>query len=168
MRQSIKQSWSTDEIIRTRLDIRDEGEETIEIFVPLEIKKRGGTAMVIMPRKSQRGAKLSDENELNTSSAESKYFDERIIKTLAKAYKWKVMLEEEQVSSLAEIAEKEAVNTSYVSKIFDLNFLSPKIIDHLLNGIQPRTLRLKDIVGQEIPYSWGEQEERWGFRPCYL
>ena len=125
-------------------------DETINIFIPLEIKKRGGTAMVIMPK--------------NISKEEcQKNFDEKIIKSVARAYKWKVMLDEERVSSLAAIAEKENVNPSYVSRIFNLNFLSPKIIERILNGTQPRTLKLQDIIVKEMPDLWLEQETRWGF-----
>jgi hypothetical protein len=103
-----------------------------------------------------------DDKSNGSAATAQKFFDEKMIKIIAKAYKWRVMLEEEQVSSLAEIAEKENVHSSYVSKIFDLNFLSPKIVDRILSGTQPRTLRLHDITSKEIPYSWEEQEERWG------
>lgn len=86
-----------------------------------------------------------------------------MIKAIAKAYKWKVMLEEQKVLSLAEIAEKENFTSSYVSRIFNLNFLSPKIIESILNGSQPRTLKLQDIIIKEMPDIWHEQEEMWGF-----
>lgn len=33
-----------------------------------------------------------------------------------------------------------------VSKIFDLNFRLPKIVDSVLSGTQPRTLKLRDIT----------------------
>lgn len=131
-------------------DIKFTDEETINVFIPLEIKKRGGTAMVIMPK----NASLDDSQ---------KCFDEKIIKSIARAHKWKIMLDEGQVSSLAHIAEKENIGASYVSKIFNLNFLSPKIVDRILSGTQPRTLKLQDIVIKEMPDLWQEQEERWGF-----
>jgi hypothetical protein len=126
------------------------GDETINIFIPLEIKKRGGTAMVVMPKNAN-----ADDSQ--------KYFDEKMIKSIARAHKWKIMLDEGQVVSLAQIAEKENVGSSYVSRIFNLNFLSPKIVERILNGTQPRTLKLQDIVIKEMPDLWQEQEERWGF-----
>ena len=85
------------------------------------------------------------------------------IKSIARAHKWKIMLDERRASSLAEIAEKENVGSSYVSRIFNLNFLSPKIVERILNGTQPRTLKLQDIVVKEMPDLWQEQEEKWGF-----
>jgi hypothetical protein len=123
-------------------------EEVIDIFVPISLKRRGGTAMLIMPY---------DEAD------EQKNFDDRIIKMIAKAHKWKVMLEEKKISSLAEIARKEDFGTAYVSKIFNLNFLSPKIVERILAGTQPRSLKLQDLTTQEMPDLWQEQEEHWGF-----
>ena len=125
-------------------------DDTIDIFVPLEIKRRGGAAVILMPK---------NENYED----DQKSFDETIIKSFAKAYKWKVMLEEGQAASLAEIALKEKMGASYVSRIFNLNFISPKIVERILSGTQPRTLKLKDIIIKENPDLWREQEELWGF-----
>lgn len=134
--------------MKKNIQITDE--ETINIFVPLEIKRRGGTAMVII-------SKNADEEE------DPKCFDEKMIRSISRAYKWKVMIDEERVSSLAAIAQKENFGGAYASKIFNLNFLSPKIVARILSGTQPRSLKLQDIVTAEIPDLWEEQEKKWGF-----
>ena len=131
-------------------NIKITDEETINLFVPLEIKRRGGAAMIII-------AKNADKED------DQKYFDEKMIRSISKAYKWKVMVDEERVSSLAAIAQKENLGGAYVSKIFNLNFLSPKIVARILSGTQPRSLKLQDIVTAEIPDLWEEQERKWGF-----
>jgi hypothetical protein len=102
-----------------------------------------------------------------------KYFDNKLIKSIARAYKWKIILDKSSPdkkpssktnpSSLAEIARAEKLNPSYVSKIFNLNFLSPKIIESILTGTQPRSLKLQDIITNDIPDLWREQEEKLGF-----
>ncbi|MDA7705732.1 hypothetical protein N8772_04580 [Rickettsiales bacterium] len=125
-------------------------EDTIDIFVPIAIKKRGGAAMLMMPK----NVKPEDQKT---------YFDDKLIKTISKAYKWKMEMEEGKFESLADIARKEKVGTSYVSKVFNLNFISPKIIKKILTGTQPRTLRLQDIIAKQIPDLWEEQEEVLGF-----
>jgi len=43
------------------------------------------------------------------------------------------------------------------------NFLAPKIVERILSGTQPRSLKLQDIVTNEIPDLWQEQLENWGF-----
>jgi hypothetical protein len=150
-------------------DIIDD--EIITVSVPIEIKKRGGTAMIIMPRNTNKSA----NSNININPEDNqKHFDDKLIKSIARAYKWKIMIEESSLpqekaspktkpSSLAEIARIEKLNPAYVSKIFNLNFLSPKIIEKILSGTQPRSLKLQDIVTNEIPDLWGEQENKWGF-----
>jgi DNA-binding LacI/PurR family transcriptional regulator len=72
-------------------------------------------------------------------------------------------MEEGKFESLADIARKEKVGTSYVSKVFNLNFISPRIIKKILTGTQPRNLRLQDIIAKQIPDLWEEQEEMLRF-----
>jgi len=124
-------------------------EDTIDIFVPITIKKRGGAVTLIMPKNA------IPENQKT-------YFDDKLIKSIGKAYKWKIEMEEGKFKSLADIARKEKVGTSYVSKVFNLNFLSPKIIKKILTGTHPRTLKLQDIITKQIPDLWEEQEEIFG------
>jgi len=125
-------------------------DETISFFVPLEIKKRGGSAVIIMPK----NIKKEDM---------SKSFDEKMIKAFAKAYKWKRMLDDGDVTSLAAIAVAEDVTGAYVSRIFNLNFMAPEIIEKVLSGQQPRTLKLQDMLYGDVPLLWQEQKEKWGF-----
>lgn len=125
-------------------------EEIIDIFVPIEIKRKRGVAIILEPK--------------NISREEGRqHFDDKMIKTIARAYKWKVMVDEGQVKSLAEIAEKENITASYVSRVFNLNFLSPKIVERILSGTHPRELRLTDLINKVSPDLWQEQEENWGF-----
>ncbi len=125
-------------------------EEIIDIFVPIEIKRKRGVAIILEPK--------------NISREEGRqHFDDKMIKTIARAYKWKVMVDEGQVKSLAEIAEKENITASYVSRVFNLNFLSPKIVERILSGTHPRELRLTDLINKVNPDLWQEQEENWGF-----
>lgn len=125
--------------------------ETIDVFIPIEIKKRVGTSLIICPKNSPAVDKKS-------------YFDNKLIKMIGKAHKWKILIESGRCKSLADIARIEKVGTSYVSKVFNLNFLSPKIIKAILNGNQPRTLKLQDIISnRKLPDLWQEQEEVLGF-----
>lgn len=71
-------------------------------------------------------------------------------------------MEEGKFESLADIARKEKAETSYVSKVFNLNFISPKIIKKILTGTQLRTIRLQDIIARQVTYLWEEQEEIFG------
>jgi hypothetical protein len=126
------------------------GDDTISFFVPLKIKKRGGSAMIIMPKN------LKKEDM-------TKSFDEKMIRAFARAYKWKRMLDDGKVSSLANIAIMENVTGAYVSRIFNLNFIAPEIVEIILNGEQPKDLKLQDMLYGAAPLVWQEQKEKWDF-----
>ena len=131
-------------------NIQIAGDEIIDLFVPLEIKKRGGSAIIILPKNLKK-------EEM------AKCFDEKMIKAFAKAYKWKNMLKEDEIGSLAQIAVKENITGAYVSKVFNLNFIAPEIVEKILNGEQPRDLKLQDMLVGKFPLLWQEQKELWGF-----
>ena len=131
-------------------NIQIANDEIINLFVPLEIKKRGGSAIIILPKNLKK-------EEM------TKCFDEKMIKAFAKAYKWKNTLEENEIGSLAQIAVKENITGAYVSKVFNLNFIAPEIVEKILNGEQPRDLKLQDIIMGKVPDLWQEQKEMWGF-----
>ena len=131
-------------------NIQIANDEIIDLFVPLEIKKRGGSAIIILPKNLKK-------EEI------TKCFDEKMIKAFAKAYKWKSMLEEDKIGSLAQIAVKENITGAYVSKVFNLNFIAPEIVEKILNGEQPRDLKLQDMLVGKFPLLWQEQKELWGF-----
>ena len=99
----------------------------------------------------------------NNKSEITANYDEKLIKTIAKAYKWKKMIENEEVALLSDIAKQENISISHVTKIYRLNFISPKIVEAIVSGTAPRDLRLIDILAKKAPELWQEQEEMWGF-----
>jgi len=131
------------EITKKQID-----ENIIQIFVPMKIRKRGGTAMMIVPQ---------------GQVAKKKSFDEKLINAFAKAYQWKTIIEDEEndINSLADLARSENISTPHVTKIYRLNFISPKIVEAVVNGTAPRDLRLIDILAKKAPDIWQEQEEIW-------
>jgi hypothetical protein len=57
------------------------------------------------------------------------------------------------------LARKENISMSHATKVYRLNFISPKIIEAVVNGTAPRDLRLQDIFAKKAPEIWQEQEE---------
>ena len=132
------------EITKKQID-----ENIIRIFVPMQIKKRGGAAMLILPQ----------------GQNQEKNFDDKLLKAFAKAYQWKTIIEDESnpINSLSEIARYEEVSNSHATKVYRLNFISPKIVEAIVNGTAPRELRLQDVFAKKAPEICQEQEEMWGF-----
>jgi len=130
-------------------NIKTIDENILQIFVPMKIRRRGGAAILI----------------LSEDAANAKSFDDKLLKAFAKAYKWKVILDDEnqKINSLSDIARSQNISTSHVTKIYRLNFISPKIVESIVNGTAPRDLRLQDIFAKKAPILWQEQQKIWGF-----
>ncbi|WP_419198662.1 recombinase family protein [Wolbachia endosymbiont of Rhagoletis cingulata] len=118
------------------IDVRSESEEK---FIP--IKKKGNKCRVIEP-----------EGKTNNV----------LLKAVVRAHLWKRQLEEEKYRSVKELSAKINIGTRRIQQILRLNYLAPKIKEDIVNGRQPRGLKLADL--REIPIVWSEQLEKfYGF-----
>ena len=66
------------------------------------------------------------------------------------------MLESVEVDTVAEIAAKEKINPSYVSRVLRLTLLAPDIIEAVMDGRQPPALGVH-ALREGFPAEWGEQ-----------
>lgn len=120
---------------------------TITVHVPLKIRKYGGRKLVIAPD----GVSLAPISRI----------DNTLVKALARAYRWKRMLEEGNFASIAELAAAEKINPTYLSRILRLTLLAPDIVETILDGRQPPSLTLK-VAMEPFPISWDEQRTTFG------
>ncbi len=119
---------------------------TLTIRVPLTLKRHGGRKLVIVPD--------GDGVPIRPNSSP----DNTLLKALARAHRWRRMLEQGKVQSMAELAEAEKINPSYLSRIYRLTLLAPDIVETILDGRQPRTVQLADLIA-DIPDEWERQRE---------
>ena len=120
--------------------------ETITVFIPMTWKRRGGQKVIIAPDGSDAWAPTNARP------------DETLIRALARAHRWKRMLEVERYRSIAEIAEAEKIDCSFVSRLLDLTLLAPDIQEAILDGRQPKGMQLEELTGA-MPGAWGEQRQ---------
>jgi hypothetical protein len=66
------------------------------------------------------------------------------------------MLESGKYDTVRDLAKAEAINESYLGRILRLTLLSPAIIEAVLEGRQPATLELDDLLKQ-FPVAWDQQ-----------
>lgn len=88
--------------------------------------------------------------------------DNVLVRALARAHHWRELIESGKYGSAAELARAERVNDSYVSRILRLTLLAPDLVEHILDGRQPRTLELNQLMSA-FPCEWSSQRERWTF-----
>jgi hypothetical protein len=67
-----------------------------------------------------------------------------------------------QAKSITDLAEQEGVTDAYVCRLLPLTCLAPDIVESILDGRQPKGLRLAEMLGNGPRY-WNEQRATWGF-----
>ncbi len=86
--------------------------------------------------------------------------DNTLVKALARAFRWKRMLESGEFASISELAQKERIAVTYMARLMRLSLLSPEIVDSILVGRNLAGVTLTNLMGP-IPLDWTEQRERW-------
>jgi hypothetical protein len=62
--------------------------------------------------------------------------DITLIKAVARAFRWRRMLESGRFATINELAAAEKISSSYVSRVLRLTLLAPDIVEAVLDGRQ--------------------------------
>jgi hypothetical protein len=93
----------------------------LTISVPIQIKRRSGRKLVTLPNGEAGASRPWDGAPTPLQLA------------LARGHRWLAMLESGEVKFLREIARKEGVDSSYVSRMVNLTTLAPDIVAAILD-----------------------------------
>ena len=115
----------------TRATVSADG-ETITVHIPLTFRKRGGRKLVVTPD----GAEWAPRPRV----------DNAMVKALARAFRWRKMLDEGVHATLEDLARAKGVHATYVSRVLRLTLLAPEIVEAILDGRQPAELQLDDLL----------------------
>ncbi len=115
--------------------------DTVTLHVPFRIVKRGGRKEMQMPE----------------GAAPSRRTDSALVKALARAFRWKRMLELGEFATIGELAEREGIAPSYMTRVLRLTLLSPDIVDAILDGKQGLEVTLSQVL-EPFPLEWSRQE----------
>lgn len=114
--------------------------ETVTLHVPFRIVKRGS-------RK---------EMQLPEGATQPRRTDNTLVKALARAFRWKHMLESGEFASISELAEKEGIAFTYMARVLRLTLLAPDIVEAILDGRQRPELTLARVL-EPFPVEWDQQ-----------
>jgi hypothetical protein len=123
---------------------------SVTVVVPLSIRRRGGRKRIIGPD----GAPVP-AGEDGTGVATTRG-DPALVKALARAFRWRRMLEEGRYGSIRELAAAEGVDRAYVGRVLNLTLLAPKVVEAILDGRQPESPTLPRLIGG-VSLAWTEQ-----------
>jgi hypothetical protein len=124
--------------------------ETITVHIPLMFRKRGGRKRVVTPD----GAEWAPRPRV----------DNAMVKALARAFRWRKILDTGMHATLEELVRAKRVAPSYVSRVLRLTLLAPDIVEAILDGRQPAGLQLDDLLAG-FPLDWERQRNGLLFLP---
>jgi hypothetical protein len=123
--------------------------DTLTIRIPIRLQRRGGRKLIVTPE----GAAVP---------APKPRPDEILIKAVIRAHRWRRRIESGQARSITDLAEQEGVTVAYVCRLLPLTCLAPDVVEAILDGRQPKGLRLVEMLGNG-PIAWEEQRTDWSF-----
>lgn len=118
--------------------------KTLSVQIPMTFKTRGGRKLLVSP------------DGVPSWAMPKTKVDNTMVKALARAFRWRRLLENGTYATVEDQARVEKINTSYVSRILRLTLLAPHIVELILDGSQPSTLTLGKLT-QPFPLDWTGQ-----------
>jgi hypothetical protein len=114
---------------------------TITVRVPMTFTIRGGRKTI-----------LSDATPVPSCPR----IDNALLKALARAHRWRRLIESGEYASITDFAKAEGVNQSYACRVLRLSLLAPSIVTKILDGRHYSDVMLKQLM-RPLPVCWDEQ-----------
>jgi hypothetical protein len=116
----------------------------LTVHVPMSFRKRGSRKLMLAP------------NGTEISPLPGRRVDSALVKAIARAHRWKRMMESGTYVSIAELAEAEKINQSYLCRVLRLSLLAPDIVESALNGTLSPKFTL-DRAMKPVAIAWEDQ-----------
>lgn len=123
--------------------------DVVTIQVPFRVVKRGGRKEMQLPDRATLSRKP----------------DSTLVKALARAFRWKRMLDSGEFTTIAELAEREGIAPSYLTRVLRLTLLAPDIVEGILDGKQGPEMTLARVL-EPFPNEWDAQSMNLEFGIC--
>ena len=129
-------------------ECRDGGQVKLSTFIPLKIRKRGASKVVVRP-----------DGQIEVPGKVATQHDQPLLVALTRAFYWQQMIDDGVVGSGSEIAQREGLHHSTVNELLRLTLLEPAVIQSILAGQQPRSMSLLWFQRNPLPADWMAQRE---------
>jgi hypothetical protein len=118
--------------------------KTVTVHIPFRIVKRGGRKEMQMPDGPSGHSKM----------------DNTVVKALARAFRWKRMLESGEFTTIAELADREGIALSYMTRVLRITLLAPDVVESILIGQHGREITLATLMNP-FPLDWSDQRRAY-------
>jgi hypothetical protein len=119
---------------------------TMVISIPISMRRTGGRKTVVTPA------------NVAPWSRPPARVDSTIVKALARAHRWRGMLESKLFATVRDLARAEKINEVYLCRVLRLTLLSPGITEAILSGRLPEGVELAKLL-KPFSVDWARQEE---------
>lgn len=123
----------------------------METFIPWTLVKRGVRKQVITPLDTPEAFTKEMRQE---QQAREQLQDSALMRALGLAHHWQRLLDDQRVTSTAEIAQAEGIDVTQVRRLLRLTLLAPEVIEHLIGT---SGIALEQVLRRPWPSAWDEQ-----------
>ena len=124
---------------------KDGSDSAVELAAAIAFKRRGVETKLVLPG-------LPPQND-------SSRCDPALIKAIARGRAWFEELISGRARSLQELAKRDGISRRYIRRLIGLAFLSPELIEAILQGRQPVALTATRLTELDLPLDWTEQQK---------
>ena len=116
---------------------------TVELTAAIDFKRRGAATKLVLPG-------LAEQNQPSRCDA-------ALLKAIARGRAWFEELTTGRARSLQQLAQRDGISRRYIRRLIDLAFLSPQLVEAILQGRQPVELTAARLTELDLPLGWAEQ-----------
>jgi hypothetical protein len=117
----------------------------VELIEAVAFKRRGIETRLVLP-----GSAKQDR---------SSRCDPALVKAIARGRAWFEELATGRARSLQELARRDGITRRYIRRLVGLAFLSPELVEAVLQGQQPVALTATRLTELDLPLDWTEQHK---------
>src|SRR5262245_34250313 len=121
-----------------------DNDATLTVDIPLQIRRRGGRKVMLAPD----GTSAWVPPRARVDSA--------MVKAIARAYRWRGMLEQGEYAIISALDAAEKVKQSYVFSVLHHTLLAPSLVEAILDWRHPSKLQLRTLLNP-FPSDWTAQ-----------
>jgi site-specific DNA recombinase len=114
----------------------------IELTAAVSVKRRGVETRLV----------LLDAQQNHTARC-----DPALVKAIARGHSWFEELASGRARSLQDLAKRDGISRRYIRRLVGLAFLSPHLVEAILQGRQPVELTATRLTELDLPLDWSEQ-----------
>jgi ParB-like chromosome segregation protein Spo0J len=111
--------------------------------VAVAFRQRGVETKLVLPG-------LAHENHRSSC-------DPALTKAIVRGRAWFEELATGRARSLQELAKRDGITRRYIRRLVNLAFLSPQLVEAILQGRQPAELTATRLTELDLPLDWTEQ-----------